>query len=104
VAQVLKNNTQRGSDFAFRLGGEEFGLIFSDLDEQKSKELAQHILDEIESLKIQHKENSASKYVTASAGLVIRRRDTLNDSNEIYISADKLLYEAKERGRNRLAT
>ncbi|QOY50980.1 diguanylate cyclase [Candidatus Sulfurimonas baltica] len=102
IGKVLTEYTQRASDFSFRLGGEEFGILFSGLNESDSLEFAQNVLKAIEDLKIEHKRNTASKYVTASAGLIIRKNEILLNCEETYLLADKLLYKAKEKGRNRV--
>ncbi len=102
IGQVLNERTLRTSDFAFRLGGEEFGIVFSNLDAKRSKEFAQNILYDIENLNIEHSKNSHYNHVTSSAGLVILNSNELTSAEELYISADKLLYKAKEDGRNRV--
>ncbi|WP_373073198.1 diguanylate cyclase domain-containing protein [Sulfurimonas sp.] len=102
IGEVLSTNTKRTSDYAFRLGGEEFGIIFSGVNKECSFEFAKKIIKEIEELKIPHEKNSASKYVTASAGLIVKKDESLKDSDNIYASADQLLYEAKESGRNKV--
>ena len=47
--------TNRSSDFAFRLGGEEFGLILINQDKKNVFEYAQKIRQSIEELHIEHK-------------------------------------------------
>lgn len=102
VSLALKNLINRSSDFAFRIGGEEFGVIFSGLDEKKSLEYANTIKETIESLKIEHCKNSASPYITVSCGLVTQKgKETLNDE-DMYKLADKSLYLAKQNGRNQV--
>ena len=100
VSHLLKTNTNRASDFAFRLGGEEFGIIFSKDDEKKSLAFATLIKNEIEKLKIEHKTNSVSPYITASVGLIVKKGSQLSNSNALYKEADESLYKAKAKGRN----
>ncbi len=101
ISQVIKEFAGRAGDNAFRLGGEEFGVIFTDIDKEKMKKYASTLIDTIENLKIPHENNSASEYVTISAGLVFSNEKNL-DSGVLYKAADDLLYKAKENGRNRL--
>ncbi len=101
ISQVIKEFASRAGDHAFRLGGEEFGVIFTDIDKQKMKKYASTLIETIENLKIQHENNSASEYVTISAGLAFSNEDNLN-SDALYKYADDLLYKAKDNGRNRL--
>ena len=102
MGTILKESLQRGSDFAFRLGGEEFGVVFSGLDKDKSLEFANFIRENIENLNIKHKKNSASEFITTSMGLFVSSAESLDKADDIYKLADEALYEAKESGRNRV--
>lgn len=102
ISSALKNINNRSSDFTFRLGGEEFGIIFSGLNEKESLEYANTIKEAIEALKIDHCKNSASPYVTSSCGLVTQKGDEIFDDELIYKLADKSLYSAKQNGRNQV--
>ena len=102
VAATIENSLKRVGDICFRLGGEEFGVIFKSLEPKDAKQFANNIRQNIENLQIEHKGNSASSFVTASVGLV-----TLNilkeiDEDNIYKQADDMLYKAKESGRNKI--
>lgn len=99
VANVLKIRTNRGSDFAFRLGGEEFGIITA-LDKSKVIEFANLIKNEIENLQIEHKASKISKYLTISIGIVSKKDKDIPSSHDLYKEADDCLYEAKKLGRN----
>uniref|UniRef100_UPI0040477B0B diguanylate cyclase n=1 Tax=Aliarcobacter sp. TaxID=2321116 RepID=UPI0040477B0B len=101
VAMVLKKHTNRASDFAFRLGGEEFGII-AKLEKNKAIEFAELIRSEIENLKIPHKNSKISKYLTISIGLISKKEDDIKNSNLMYKEADDSLYEAKNNGRNKI--
>ncbi len=102
VAQVFKNSLHRADDYCFRLGGEEFGILFRAQSYNHGVEFATSLCKEIEDLKIQHEKNSVSAYVTASMGLVIMNANAITDYEELYKQADDLLYHAKESGRNRV--
>ena len=99
VANVLKRKTNRADDFAFRVGGEEF-VIITHIEKDKVLNYANSIKDDIENLKIEHRGNKASKYVTISLGVVCKNAIEINSSKEIYKKADDNLYEAKRSGRN----
>ena len=103
VANVLKNKSNRASDFVFRLGGEEFAIITT-LDKQKAIEFANMIKNAIENLQIIHESSSISNYLTISIGLVCQKADEILNSDFIYKEADDNLYEAKRLGRNRVFT
>ena len=99
VANLLKKKTSRASDFAFRLGGEEFGIITS-LDKEKVIEFANLIKTEIENLHIEHKASDISKYLTISIGIFSKSGVEISNSDALYKEADDCLYEAKNLGRN----
>lgn len=99
VANILKERTNRASDFAFRLGGEEFGIITA-LDKIKVVEFANLIKNEIENLQIEHKASKISKYLTISIGIVSKENKDIPSSDKLYKEADDCLYEAKNLGRN----
>ncbi|WP_294878345.1 diguanylate cyclase, partial [Sulfurimonas sp. RIFOXYB12_FULL_35_9] len=101
-ARCLKNSIKRADDYAFRLGGEEFGIIFKCETKEKAIEFADRLRKNIEDLQIIHDFNGASKFITASIGLVCKNANDINDMDEIYKEADDLLYKAKEEGRNRV--
>lgn len=104
VASVIKHFARRADDYAFRLGGEEFGIIFKAEDETKSISFANSLLKEIEELKIEHKGSKVSSVVTASLGLMCTCPHNIKDEVELYREADKLLYTAKKEGRNRVCS
>lgn len=99
-ADCLKSSLKRVDDMCFRLGGEEFGIIYKSEDKQKALEFANILKNSIENLKIVHEYNGASNYVTASLGLICKYARDIKNIDEIYKQADDLLYEAKKSGRN----
>ena len=99
VSSILKKYTNRSSDFAFRLGGEEFGIITT-LDKIKVIEFANHLKNEIENLKIEHKSSIINNYLTISIGITSKKGTDISNSNILYKEADDELYKAKKNGRN----
>jgi diguanylate cyclase (GGDEF)-like protein len=100
VSDAMSASLQRADDYCFRVGGEEFAILFHGQSFQQAKDFIENIRKNIENLKIEHEYNSASVYVTASFGLVIRDAQTIDICEELYKEADELLYKAKEQGRN----
>lgn len=101
VAKILSSQLKRPSDYVFRLGGEEFGILLTDTDETYSAKIARDICDAVRDEKIDHSSSDICEYVTISIGVVCCiADDALND--EILISrSDEMLYKAKETGRDR---
>ena len=102
VSITMSESLKRADDYCFRLGGEEFGILFRDLDSSNPYELVENIRKEIEALHVKHKESQAGEFLTISAGLVIIDALSVEDTIELYREADDLLYKAKEEGRNRV--
>ena len=99
VASVLKTFTNRVSDFAFRLGGEEFGIITA-LDKEKAIDFATAIREKVEALKIEHSTSEVSSYITISIGISSRKGFDITNNDAMYKEADDALYDAKNLGRN----
>lgn len=97
VADKLKELLQRPNDYVFRLGGEEFGLLFTDLDKEKSFQLLESIRLEIEALKIRHKQSKISDFISISAGAFVSYPGKHLSVAEIYKKADNALYHAKHK-------
>ena len=102
VAKAIKDSIYQDTDYCFRLGGEEFGVVFKTDSKQKGLEFANTIKENIENLHIIHEKNSASSYITASMGLICKNAQDIQSDDEVYKQSDDLLYEAKESGRNKV--
>lgn len=104
VAKALQDSLKRGGDYAFRLGGEEFGVVFSSENEEKALEFGEKIRKNIEDLNIAHTSSEVTNHVTASLGLAVIdfSQNLTADKDEIYRIADSALYSAKENGRNQV--
>lgn len=104
IGQVFKDILRRAGDFAFRIGGEEFGAIITFDETRVAQNLAERIRREVEDLKIEHDYSSASPYVTVSIGMKIHQCDGGQppEMAQFYKIADEALYQAKEAGRNQV--
>ncbi|RPA38640.1 diguanylate cyclase [Shewanella vesiculosa] len=102
VAQKINDTVNRPYDLVARFGGEEFICILPNTDLIGGTYVAQQIVDSIVSLKIPHINSSISAFVTISAGVssVVPEYDM--SSTTLIEEADKQLYIAKDRGRNRV--
>jgi diguanylate cyclase (GGDEF)-like protein len=101
VAKVLKDTLKRPSDYVFRLGGEEFGVLLSDTDESNSAKLAKDICNSIRDRKIKHENSQVCEFLTISIGVVCCIADEALSSETLLSRADDMLYKAKESGRDR---
>ena len=101
LGYVIREHTKRASDYAFRLGGEEFCVLVSGLDAGQSFEFAEGIRKSVKALKIEHKMSTVGKYLTVSIGVAVARVEGMNEE-DVYKLADDALYNAKANGRNRV--
>jgi len=81
----------------YRIGGEEFGMILYNHNEEDILELAEKLCLDIESLGIEHIQ-SPFGHITVSVGVAIAKKGW--DTRSLYQNADKALYKAKMLGRN----
>lgn len=102
VAKCLKTICKRSSDFAFRVGGEEFTIIITNEDTSCAISLSEVLQKEIASLQIENKNSLVANFLTISGGLVSKipaQNDTIDSIMKL---ADEKLYRAKETGRNQI--
>ncbi|PUU89154.1 MAG: response regulator receiver modulated diguanylate cyclase [Halanaerobium sp.] len=105
VASVLAKNAKRASDFAARYSGEEFAVILADTDKDGAVKVAENIREDIRELEIEHRNSNTDKYVTLSLGvscIKVKREITEELVNSFIEKADQALYQAKEKGKNRV--
>ncbi|MDH3760267.1 MAG: diguanylate cyclase [Gammaproteobacteria bacterium] len=104
VSRVLKDTLRRAGDFAFRIGGEEFGVIVNVDHEEDACVIAEKLRRAVEDLGLEHAHNPAAGNVTVSIGLKTHQgaggQPALMEL--IYRRADDALYQAKENGRNQV--
>ena len=102
VLQIFARTAQeniKAPDLIGRLGGEEFAVVFYDIGQERAAARAELIrtafaeaADEVDGYPVA---------ATLSIGMVFCRSAVL-DVPELLIQADEALYDAKERGRNRV--
>jgi len=102
VADRLKEICRRPTDFAFRIGGEEFGILSINRAMDEAAMFGEIIRKSIEDLKFLHEHSEVSKYVTVSVGGVCKIPSPKGKLDEYVEIADKRLYHAKSSGRNRV--
>ena len=102
VAKAMKKCCTRSTDISFRLGGEEFGLIYIASNQKEALVFAKKIQDEIHNLKIEHKSSKVSSYLSVSIGLFFSENIRDFSKDDIYQRCDDALYFAKKAGRNNI--
>lgn len=101
VANLIAANVNRPGDIAARYGGEEFVVLLPETDLAGAVMVAENIRLSLSNANLQH---SASPFeiVTISSGVVSTSRTGEESPKEFLIKADRLLYAAKSKGRNRV--
>jgi diguanylate cyclase (GGDEF)-like protein len=96
VGAVLREQL-RDSDFVGRLGGEEFVVLLPSTDGLGAVATAEKIRQAIAALSI----TGVDREITTSVGIAVIPEHA-GDGDDLLRSADRALYAAKERGRNRV--
>jgi len=99
AAGALIAGSVRASDFTGRHGGEEFILLLPDTDRDGACIIAEKLRESIASIKV----DGVSRAITASLGVAALPVDA-TEPNLLLRAADRALYLAKARGRNRVET
>ena len=102
VAQCLDAKVQRAGVLAARYGGEEFVLILPRRNFESAWQLVEDARSAIGKLGIEHPNSRVAHYLTASAGMATWHPGAESSAEDLLASADRALYRAKERGRNRI--
>lgn len=105
VTTLLKEYAQRNVDLVGRVGGEEFAMVWYDVDEIASAQRLESLRVALEQrLAIPHESypGKTSAVVTLSAGAIWLPAGELVNAEALYSRVDALLYEAKRQGRNRV--
>ncbi len=103
ISNLLQESFLRPTDYVFRLGGEEFGILFHFNTEKESLDKAKKLLKDVENLGILTSKRSTFNSLTISMGASIVVSSSKKISLEyMYKETDKLLYKAKYSGRNQM--
>lgn len=102
VAKTLANSLNRPSDMMARYGGEEFVGVMPDIDAEGAHLLAERWRSNVAALALPHQHSKAENYITISVGYASLKPAQNQSSVELLEMADKMLYQAKDQGRNRV--
>jgi diguanylate cyclase (GGDEF)-like protein len=99
LAQVFLHSV-RGGDFVSRFGGEEFTVLCFGAREEEGLVVAERLRKNVEERSFPHPKSPIAKVVTVSCGVC--GREHARSAGDLFTRADRALYEAKKRGRNRV--
>lgn len=102
TAAALRELVPRSGDLLARYGGEEFAVILTSTDSAGAQLLARRICTAISILNVASSDSGA-RSITLSIGVATVTWPTSKTSpQELIDEADRALYQAKRRGRNRV--
>ena len=101
IAEALTAALLRPGGFCGRYGGEEFAAILPNTDLESLSKVADRIRATVEAMGLPHEYSDASSMVTVSIGGSVTVPAAEQSPRELLNFADKMLYEAKNSGRNR---
>ena len=99
VAQVIDSNIRRPADLAARYGGEEFAVVLPHTDAKGAWVIAEHIREGVQHLP---RVGGDAQPITVSIGMSTWHKRSRMTLEGLLLKADQALYEAKNRGRNRI--
>jgi len=102
VAEAGYKVCSRETDLFARYGGEEFAMVLPATDHAGAMKVADRVLANVSALKIPHVKSAVTDHVTISVGVASSQVPFDVEATELLKLADDMLYEAKERGRNRV--
>lgn len=100
VSKLLSEST-RTEEAVFRLGGEEFIIICPITNLESARQTGERMRQVIEKNPMAFTRQPPDLKMTVSIGVAVKQEDT-ESPDDLLSRADKQLYCAKERGRNRV--
>jgi len=102
IATLLTFISRRSIDLLCRYGGEEFVILLPNTDAQHAIQLAEKCRVKIMEQQIPHRASAVCDVVTISLGVSTMIATPEAQPTSLVNAADKLLYLAKDNGRNRV--
>lgn len=100
IARALAGAPNRAGDLVARYGGEEFACLLPGTDSEGARAVAERMREAVNDLAIPHAWSNVTGNVSISAGVASLVPTGEGDPETLVRLADKMLYEAKNAGRN----
>jgi diguanylate cyclase (GGDEF)-like protein len=102
VSQAIAAASRRAGELVARYGGEELAVIIpGDLPDSVTRQ-AEHLRARVQELALPHPGSAVAPVVTVSVGVAFAALDADVTPTGMLSAADRALYLAKQRGRNRV--
>ncbi|MCW2235791.1 PleD family two-component system response regulator [Azospirillum canadense] len=102
VAGLLDEQVKRPGDLVARYGGEEFVCLLPETDADGAASVAERLRETVAGQRLPHALSPVADHVTISLGVASALPQTDSSPDSLAQLADRLLYEAKRSGRNRV--
>ncbi|MBU1364094.1 MAG: sensor domain-containing diguanylate cyclase [Gammaproteobacteria bacterium] len=105
IADLCRSRFRQGTDVVARIGGEEFAILMPATPYEEGKRVAEWLREAIANLRIDVAEDITAT-CTASIGVAslpakdAQATDAAWNFDQLFIAADRALYQAKAAGRN----
>ncbi len=104
VARLLEECALRPRDIVARFGGEEFVLVLPETDADAAEAVAERCRLLVADARIAHPASPVSEHLSASLGVATIVPTEHDELLQFIDAVDKLLYSAKQEGRNRVVS
>jgi diguanylate cyclase (GGDEF)-like protein len=102
LARLCTGVAEGSEELVARYGGEELALLLPHCELRAARRLAERLRRRVETLAMEHPTSHVAPHVTVSVGASAVCPHTLRSSEALIETADRALYAAKARGRNRV--
>jgi diguanylate cyclase (GGDEF)-like protein len=103
LAKAMHSALSRPGDLVARIGGEEFAFLLPRTSLSGGRAVAELVQERILALNLPHEASSVVGQVTLSMGIASSDHASVSSPAELLRASDMALYDAKRRGRNRIA-
>ena len=102
LALLCSEVVDGGDELVARFGGEEFALLLPERGLREARHLGERLRRKVELRALAHPDSAVAPYVTISIGVSAAYPDLHHSPESLIVVADRALYRAKARGRNRI--
>jgi two-component system cell cycle response regulator len=101
IGKILRESFRK-SDLVCRYGGDEFGVILGSSHLEGARVVCERLREAVAAHQFEYRKSQF--HITLSVGIVQHSNSVALSPPELVSRADEALYQAKERGRNRVLT
>lgn len=100
ISEIIRNSIRNNIDIPVRYGGDEFLIILPETDIKGAESVAKRLLSLIREKEFKYQKDNIK--ATVSIGITSARKGEIIKKDAIIKRADKAMYEAKKKGKNRI--